>query len=55
MQIAPGSWILDAMKSAPARSRTVPQVERATPPKPEQRVWMPPSAEGRGLLIDLVV
>ena len=53
MRVAAGSWILDAMKSAPARR--VPRVERVAPPKPEQRVWTPPSAEGRGLLIDLVV
>ena len=54
MQVAAGSWILDAMKAAPRR--TLPRVERAvSAAKPEQRAWTPPSAEGRGLLIDLVV
>ena len=53
MQVAAGSWILDAMKAAP--KRVVPRVDRVTPATPEQRAWTPPSAEGRGLLIDLVV
>jgi len=53
MQVAAGSWVLDAMKAAPKRA--VPRVERVTAATPEQRAWTPPSAEGRGLLIDLVV
>ena len=54
MQVAAGSWILDAMKAAP--KRVTPRVERvAAATTSEQRVWSPPSAEGRGLLIDLVV
>ena len=54
MQVAAGSWILDAMKAAPARP-AVPRIDRATPAKPLPRAWTPPSAQGRGLLIDLVV
>jgi len=55
MQVAAGSWILDAMAVAPirptARHRADARpAERSTPKK-----WTPPDANGRGLLIDVVV
>jgi hypothetical protein len=53
MRIAAGSWILDAMKAAPPR--VVPRIDRAQPVKPQAKAWTPPPAQGRGLLIDLVV
>jgi hypothetical protein len=54
MQIAAGSWILDAMGAAPAKP-AVPRIDRAAPVKPLPLSWTPPSAHGRGLLIDLIV
>jgi hypothetical protein len=54
MQIAAGSWILDAMKEAPAKP-AVSRIDRAAPVKQLPRAWTPPSAQGRGLLIDLIV
>ena len=53
MQIAAGSWILDATRVAPARP--VSRDEETAPEKPRSRLWTPPAAQGRGLLIDLVV
>jgi len=53
MQIAAGSWILDATRVAPARP--VSRDEQPAPEKSRRRVWTPPDAQGRGLLIDLVV
>jgi hypothetical protein len=53
MQIAAGSWILDAMKAAPARA--IPRIDGVAPVTPQPQRWTPPAAQGRGLLIDLVV
>jgi len=58
MQIAPGSWIIEAMRAAPERRASphdrVARVESAREPtKPGK--WDPPSAQGRGVLIDLIV
>jgi len=53
MQVAAGSWILDAMKAAPARA--IPRPDDAESVKPPPQRWTPPAAQGRGLLIDLVV
>jgi len=53
MQIAAGSWILDAMKAAPIR--VVPRIDRVAPVKTQHQTWTQQPAQGRGLLIDLVV
>lgn len=53
MQIAAGSWILDAMRAEPVRP--VSRDEKAACEKPRSRLWTPPAAQGRGLLIDLIV
>lgn len=53
MQIAAGSWILDATPATPTRA--VPPTDSVAPVKPRPQSWTPPAAQGRGLLIDLVV
>jgi hypothetical protein len=53
MQIAAGSWILDATPMAPARPLAREEGPKRTPPRPE--TWTPPAAQGRGLLVDLLV
>jgi hypothetical protein len=55
VQIVTGSWILDAMAAAPKRPAS--RSEKVAPVLPPARpqTWTPPSAQGRGLLIDLLV
>jgi hypothetical protein len=55
VQIAAGSWILEAMTAAPKRAAARSEkVEPASPP-PRAQAWAPPPAQGRGQLIDLIV
>lgn len=55
MQVAAGSWILDAMAVAPIRPTARDRTEARPADKPQPKKWTPPDAQGRGLLIDLVV
>ena len=55
MQVAAGSWILDAMAVAPIRPIARHRADARPAEKPAPKKWTPPDASGRGLLIDLVV
>ena len=55
MQVAAGSWILDAMAVAPIRPTARDREDARPAAKPLPKKWTPPDANGRGVLIDLVV
>ena len=55
MQIAAGSWILDAMAVAPIKPAARTRDDAHPAEKPVPRKWAPIATQGRGLLIDLIV
>lgn len=52
MHIVVGPWVVEAARSAPVEP-PVRGETRQKPPRPTP--WTPPAAQGRGLLIDLLV
>jgi len=55
MQIAAGSWILDATPAVPVRPVGRNRDDAQSAERPRPRNWAPLPAQGRGLLIDIVV
>ena len=47
------SWVVEAARSAPVEPPARSEKPRQKPPRPTP--WTPPAAQGRGLLIDLLV
>jgi hypothetical protein len=48
-----GSWVVEAARSAPVEPPARSETSRQKPSRPTP--WTPPAAQGRGLLIDLLV
>lgn len=56
MQIAAGSWIVEATPTVSAHpAARVEEAAAATAARSRPQAWNPPPAQGRGLLIDLIV
>ncbi len=53
MQIAAGPWILEATRTEAVKP--VSCDEERVRPQPRPTIWTPPAAQGRGLLIDIIV
>jgi hypothetical protein len=55
VQIAGGAWIVDAMTAAAPRPAARGDAVKPVRPVVRPEAWTPPPAQGRGLLIDLLV